>query len=109
MRRTALILLACGAALAAGPACAAEFVIPDANSPLGYRTYATRPADDPWMHPRHVPSLAEAPVVNLLAEKLGLAEGRAEIFRYQVEDAPSNKTVLDGAIAGGGIRLRLSW
>ena len=48
-------------------------------------------------------------MIDRIAAKLGLVEGSAELFRYRVEDAPSNKTVLDGAIDGGGIRFRLSW
>jgi len=106
MRRTALILLAFGAAFA-GPARAGGFVIPDANSPAAYRTYATRQAEQPWAPPG--PALIETPIAKLISGKLGLAEGRAEIFRYRIEDAPSNKTILDGAISGGGIRLKLSW
>jgi hypothetical protein len=92
-----------------GPAGAGQLVIPDANSPEAYRTYATRTADQPWAPSSHVPVLVQTPIANLIAAQLGLVEGHAELFRYRVENAPSAKTVLDGTIAGGGIRLRLSW
>jgi hypothetical protein len=110
MHRTAHILLACGAALAAtGPACAAEFVIPDANSPQAYRTYAARQAEQPWAPSHQLPVLVQTPIASLIAGELGLAEGSAELFRYRLENAPSEKTMLDGAIDGGGIRLKISW
>jgi hypothetical protein len=110
MRRKAHILLACGAVLtASGPACAGQLVIPDANSPTAYRAYTTRSVEQPWAPSPHIPVLVQTPVANLIAAQLGFAEGHAELFRYRVEDAPSAKTVFDGTIAGGGIRLRLSW
>jgi hypothetical protein len=112
MRSFVQILGACGAVLAAtGPVCAGQLVIPDANSPSAYRLYTTRPAgqQQPWTSSIPTPTLVQTPIASLLAAKLGIAEGSAELFRYRVEDAPSNKTVLDGAIDGGGIRFRLSW
>jgi hypothetical protein len=110
MRKTAHILFACGAALAAsGPACAGQLVIPDANSPAAYRTYSSQPTEQPWTPTQRVPVLIQTPIANLIAAQLGIAEGHAELFRYRVENAPSAKTVFDGTIAGGGIRLRLSW
>jgi hypothetical protein len=112
MRIKALILLACGAVLtAAGPARAGGLVIPDVNSASAYRFYAARASEQQqlWTSSVPAPVLVQTPIASLIAAKLGLVEGSAELFRYQVEDAPSNKTVLDGAIDGGGIRFRLRW
>jgi hypothetical protein len=110
MRKVVHILLACGAVFAAsGPAFAGALVIPDANSPAAYRTYTTQPLDQPWAPASHVPVQVQAPVASLIAAQLGLVQGHVELFRYRVENAPSAKTVFDGTIDGGGIRLRLSW
>jgi hypothetical protein len=88
---------------------ASGLVIPDANSPAAYRTYATQPPDQPWAPASHVPVQVQTPVAGLIAAQLGLVQGRVELFRYRVENAPSAKTVFNGTIDGGGIRVRLSW
>jgi hypothetical protein len=110
MHRTAHILLACGMALAAtGPAFAAQLTIPDSNSPSAFAAYSARQIEQPWTPGRPQLILQERPIADLIATKLGIAEGSAELFRYHLENAPSEKTMFDGAIDGGGIRLKLSW
>ena len=109
MRSGSVIVLALTAALAAGgPASAARLVIPDSN-PEPYSAYATRAIEQPWNSQRPETQLHEQPIGELLAARLGLAEGSAELFRYNLENAPSTRTQLDGVIDGGGIRLKLTW
>ncbi len=35
--------------------------------------------------------------------------GGAELFSYHLENAPSDKTMLDGVIDGGGVKLKMTW
>jgi hypothetical protein len=109
MRSGSLILLALTAVFAvAGPASAARLVIPDSN-PEPYSAYATQAIEQPWHSQQPETQLHEQPIGELLAARLGLAEGSAELFRYNLENAPSTRTQLDGVIDGGGIRLKLTW
>lgn len=104
---TALFALAT-AAMAAGGAQAATLVMP-VEEPVRYDAYASRPIAEPWRNQVPDSRLVERPMGELIAARLGLVNGSAELFRYRVEGAPSNKTMLDGVIDGGGVKLKLSW
>lgn len=95
-------------AVAAGPACAAQLRIPDAE-PTPATAYSTPAIAEPWAGQRAVPVMKERPIGELIATRLGLVEGSAELFRYRVENAPSGTTMLDGVVDGGGIKLKLTW
>ncbi|HXC57102.1 MAG TPA: hypothetical protein VNU97_17510 [Rhizomicrobium sp.] len=98
-----------GTALAAAtPAAADGLVMPPAQYSEN-NAYASQSIEQPWAQQRVEPSLTERPVAELIAARLGLAEGSAELFRYHLENAPSNATVLDGVIDGGGVQLKLTW
>jgi len=92
----------------ASPACAARLVIPDDNHAF-YSAYSSQPIEQPWAPQRPEPQLVERPVADLIATELGVAEGSAQLFRFRLENAPSNATVLKGQIDGAGIRLKLTW
>ncbi len=109
MRSGSIVLMALlAASAAAGPASAARLVIPDSN-PEPYSAYATHAIEQPWTSQRPETQLHEQPIGEIIAARLGLAEGSAELFRYNLENAPSTRTQLDGVIDGGGIRLKLTW
>jgi hypothetical protein len=104
----ALAVLIGTALAAAAPASAARLVIPDAN-PTSYSAYASQAIEQPWNSQRPEPQLHEQPLGELLATRLGFAQGSAELFRYRLDNAPSTRAQLDGVIDGGGIRLKLTW
>ena len=102
-------LLVLIAALAAnGPACAAPLRMPD-ERPSGFEAYSSPQIAEPWAGQRTVPVMQERPVGELIATRLGLVEGSAELFRYRVENAPSEATMFNGVVDGGGIKLKLTW
>ena len=105
LRFTLLLLTA--AALAA-PAGAAQLVMPDAK-PLYTNAYDRPEIAQPWVSQQPDLRLTERPVGELIAVKLGLADGRAELFSYRLENAPSEKTMLNGVVDGGGVKLKLTW
>lgn len=70
---------------------------------------SVQPVERPWTWQRPSSNLVERPVADLLSAKLGLGEGKVELFRYRLEDAPSNATILDGVVDGAGIKLKLKW
>lgn len=91
---------------AASPACAARLVLPGASSP----SYATAPpADQVWQPQRPETQLVERPIADLIAARVGLVKGSAELFRYHLVNAPTNSAMLRGQIDGGGIKLKLTW
>ena len=105
---TLLAVLLCLVLGAAGPACAERLIIPDETAALPAALYADR-FDQPWA-PRHPqPTLVERPIAEVIAMKLGLVQGSAQLFRFRLENAPSKATILRGEINGGGVRLRLTW
>jgi hypothetical protein len=53
--------------------------------------------------------LVEHPIGDIIAMKLGIAQGSAQLFRFRLENAPSNATELRGQIDGAGIKLKLNW
>ena len=109
MRTGSLALIVLSVAFGvAGPASAARFVMSD-NSPAPYSAYASQAIEQPWQPQRPDTELHEQPLGEVLATRLGLVEGSAELFRYRLENAPSTRTQLDGLIDGGGIKLKLSW
>src|SRR5271154_6967966 len=107
MRTRSRVLIALSAAFAAAaPASAARFVMPpDENSPP-YAAYASKAIEQPWAPQRPDLELHEQPFGELIAARLGFAEGSAELFRYRLENAPSARTQLDGLVDGGGIKLK---
>jgi hypothetical protein len=102
-----IAVAALGTALtAATPACAARLILPDEANPL----YATLPpADQVWQPQRPETRLVERPIADLIATRLGLVKGSAELFRYHLVNAPTNNAMLRGQIDGGGIKLKLTW
>ena len=92
----------------AAPAGATQLVMPEAK-PVFYSAYDRPEIAQPWQSRRPDLLVTERPVGELIAVKLGLADGQAELFSYRLENAPSDKTMLDGVIDGGGVRLKLSW
>ncbi len=94
--------------VAAAPASAAQLRLP-LDSPARYDAYSSQQIAEPWAAQRAVPALQEKPVGELIATRLGLVEGSAELFRYRVENAPSDATTFDGVVDGGGIKLKLTW
>ncbi len=104
--RVTLLLLT--AAAIAGPASAAELVMPDAK-PVYANAYDRPEIAQPWASEQPNLKLTERPIGELIAVRLGLADGQAELFSYHLENAPSDKTMLDGVIDGGGVRLKLTW
>ena len=109
MRTGSFVMIVFSAAIgAAGPACAARLVMPD-NNPAPYSAYASRTIEQPWLPQQPEPQLREQPIGEILAARLGFAQGSAELFRYHLENGPSTRAQLDGVIDGGGLRLKLSW
>ena len=94
------------ALIAATPACAFRFILPDDGSPA-YAT--TPPADQVWQPQRPETQLVERPIADLIAARLGLVKGSAELFRYHLVNAPTNNAMLRGQIDGAGIKLKLTW
>ena len=94
--------------MAGGPAAAAHLVMPD-DKPVFYNAFSSPEIAQPWASRQPDARLTERPVGELIAVRLGLANGRAELFSYHLENAPSNTTMLNGVVDGGGVRLKLSW
>lgn len=109
MRMLVNVAVLFGSVLVAAPAFAQRVTIAD-DKPALYSAYSARTTEQPWM-PQQQPSprLAERPIADVVSTKLGIAEGRVELFRYRLENAPSNATVLDGVVDGAGIKLKLNW
>lgn len=107
MRVSHFAVAVLGTALtAATPACAARLILPDNNNPA----YATLPpADHVWQPQRPETQLVERPIADLIAARLGLVKGSAELFRYHLVNAPTNNAMLRGQIDGAGIKLKLTW
>jgi len=91
-----------------GPVSAGPLVLPD-GPPASYSAYESRNIAQPWVGEQPDMRLTERPIGELIAVKLGLADGRAELFSYRLENAPSHSTKLDGVIDGGGLKLKLTW
>lgn len=104
--RAGLIVFAVLAAALSPPAVAAQLVLPEPK-PVFSGTYSE--SSPPWVHEQPNFALTEKPVGEIIAIKLGFAEGRAELFRYRLDNGPSEKTTLDGVVEGGGVKLKLSW
>ncbi len=94
------------ALIAATPACALRLILPDDGS-SAYAT--TPPADHVWQPQRPETQLVERPIADLIAARLGLVKGSAELFRYHLVNAPTNNAMLRGQIDGAGIKLKLTW
>ncbi len=101
-------LLVCCLFVAATPACAERLTIPD-YKPASYDAYSSQFSELPWASRRPNSQLVERPLAELIAAKLGMAQGKAELFRYQLERAPSNAAMLNGVVDGVGIKLKLTW
>jgi len=108
MRMLVKVALLIGSVLVAAPAFAQRVTIADDRS-AHYSPYSVQIIEPPWIPQRQSPLLVERPLADVVSTKLGIAKGRVELFRYRLENAPSNATVVDGVVNGAGIRLRLSW
>ena len=108
MRAGPALLALIAALAAAGPVCAEQLRIPE-QRPSGFDAYSSPQIAEPWAGQRAVPVMRERPIGELIATRLGLVEGSAELFRYHVENAPSQATMFDGVVDGGGIKLKLTW
>jgi hypothetical protein len=103
-----LILLAfLTAPLAGGGALAAHLQMP-ADAHVAFEAYASMQMGEPWSN-RPQPTLIERPIGEVIAGRLGVAHGSAELFQFRLEDAPSQATMLKGFVDGGGIKLKLTW
>lgn len=107
VRFYAVVLLA-PVICAGSPACAAGFNIPNDYS-SAYSAYQSQPIDRPWSPQRPDTQLVERPIGDVIALKLGIAHGSAQLFRFRLENAPSSSTELRGQIDGAGIKLKLAW
>jgi hypothetical protein len=101
-------LLFSTALLAAAPARAAGIYIPN-DFQAAYSAYSSQPIEQPWAPHRPEAQLVEHPIGDIIAMKLGIAQGSAQLFRFRLENAPSNTTELRGQIDGAGIKLKLNW
>jgi hypothetical protein len=109
MRAITLCLLSLTVmAAAAGGAQAGTLVMPEFK-PSQVEAYNAARVEQPWQGEQPVARVAEQPVGEIIKRRLGIVDGSAELFRYQVQGAPSDKTMLDGVIDGGGIKLKLTW
>ena len=109
MRTVVNVSILLGTAIfAATPVCAATLNIPN-DFHAAYSAYASQPIERPWAPQRPEPQLVEHPIGDIIAMKLGIAQGSAQLFRFRLENAPSNATVLRGQIDGAGIKLKLNW
>jgi len=109
MRTVLYVSMLLGTAVfAAAPARAATLNIPS-NFHAAYSAYASQPIERPWSPQRPEPQLVEHPIGDIIAMKLGIAQGSAQLFRFRLENAPSNATELRGQIDGAGIKLKLNW
>ena len=50
-----------------------------------------------WQPQRPETQLVERPIADLIAARLGLVKGSAELFRYHLVNAPTNNAMLRGA------------
>jgi len=108
MHAKTLFLLSLTAVAVAGSAQAEGLVMPDFK-PSQVDAYHTARVEQPWQGEQAVTCVAEQPIGEIIKQRLGLVNGSAELFRYQVQGAPSDKTMLDGVIDGGGVKLKLTW
>lgn len=44
-----------------------------------------------------------------LADRLGVVNGTAEVFHYQLDKGNNGKTAIDGGVGGNGVKLRMRW
>jgi len=109
MRTPTIVVVLLGAAVAAAsPACAARLNIPENNS-VAWSAYSSKQIEQPWATQRPDVQLTELRIGDIIAARLGVARGSAELFRYRLENAPSSATIVRGQIDGGGIKLKLTW
>ena len=107
-KRFYAVVLVAPAVFAGSPACAAGIKIPDDYS-SAYSAYLSQPIDRPWSPQRPDTQLVERPIGDIIAMKLGIVRGSAQLFRFRLENAPSSATELRGQIDGAGIKLKLNW
>ena len=99
----------CGAILVGVTgATAAELTITN-NKPVFHIDTSPQRVQQTWVTQRLDPQLVERPIADIISTRLGIGEGKVEFFRYRLENAPSNATVLDGVVDGGGIKLKITW
>jgi len=109
MSSLAKVAVLFGSALvSATQACAHSLTIAD-EKPAFYHADSGQMIAPPWALQGTEPSLVAYPLADVISARLGISEGKVELFRYRLENAPSKATVLYGIVDGGGIRLELSW
>jgi hypothetical protein len=104
------IAIAAVSLLLAQPALADHLVIPNEDDPAAIRYDMTeRDQTQPFDQQRPDPALTEQPIAEVIAAKLGVAQGSFQLFRYQVENAPSSSTVMRAVLDGGGLKFKVTW
>ena len=106
-RFTAVVLVA-PVIFAGSQSCASGIKIANDYS-SAYSAYLSQPIERPWSPQRPDAQLVERPIGDVIAMKLGIVRGSAQLFRFHLENAPSSATELRGQIDGGGIKLKLDW
>jgi hypothetical protein len=94
---------------ASGAASAQMLTMPDMRPQFPASAFSSQPIERPWQAEQPQQTVHERPIGEIVAAKLGIVRGSAELFRYQVESAPSSRTTLDGVVDGGGVKLKLTW
>jgi len=108
MRVAHSLLIAVAATFAAVGARAQPLVLPQ-DRPTPYDAYNAPRLAQPWASQVPEARPTEKTAGDGLRARLGVVDGSAELFRYEVEGDPSNHAVLDGAVSGRGVQLKLSW
>jgi hypothetical protein len=44
-----------------------------------------------------------------MAARLGLVDGKARLFRYNLDGSAQNSRTFEGAFGGNGVKFRLNW
>lgn len=104
--RFAILILAI--LLQAAPVAAAPYTLTDAPRVDFWRAnyMPQRPAKEPSAEDlRFAPPKGS----QALASRLGVVDGTAELFRYEVDKNPAAKASIDGGLGGHGVRLRMRW
>jgi len=50
-----------------------------------------------------------SPYSDVLASRLGLVDGKAAIFRYDLNKNGNGSSTIEGDLEGNGVKLRLRW
>ncbi len=104
------IAIAAVSLLLVQPALADHLVMPNDEDPAAIRYDMTqRDQTQPFAQQRPDSALVERPIAEVIAARLGVAQGSFQLFRYQVENAPSSSTVMRAVVDGGGLKFKVTW